>query len=171
MNVFVVYTDGGADPNPGPGGYGAIICNRHAKPMREFFQGFTQTTNNRMEFRGAIAALASIEERSIVTVFTDSKLLVNTANTWIHAWHKNGWQRSKARSFAGPLKNLDLLKLLHEQLKRHQCVFKWVRGHNGDPLNERCDELTWKARDKKWPQLEDIYVAEGCGNDTGNPQP
>ena len=145
MNVEI-YTDGAARGNPdGPGGYGVVLHytdtqgNLHEK---ELSQGYVRTTNNRMELMAAIAGLEALKTPCNVTLYSDSKYLVDAFNqNWIDGWIRKGWKRGKNE----PVKNPDLWKRLLKAKEDHNVTFVWVKGHNGHPLNERCDELATTA--------------------------
>ena len=143
-----IFTDGAARGNPdGPGGYGAII--RYVDPQgktheREFSQGYVRTTNNRMELMAAIVALEALIKPCDVTLYSDSKYLVDAFNQhWIDSWLKKGWKRGKNE----PVKNIDLWKRLLAAAEPHQIQYCWVKGHDGHPENERCDHLATSAAD------------------------
>ena len=137
----VVYTDGGARYNPGPGGYGIVeLCNGQRV---ERSGGFRHTTNNRMELMACIVALRELScpERP-VALYSDSSYVVNgISKGWAKSWRKNGWIKGDRQ----PAVNPDLWAELLELVERLDVRFCWVRGHNGDPLNERCDELAVAA--------------------------
>ena len=136
MKEVVIYTDGACVGNPGPGGYGAIIIfNQHKK---ELSGGEVQTTNNRMEMMGAIAALEALKEPCKVKLYSDSRYVVDGVDKgWAKRWQANGWKRSK-RDLA---LNVDLWQRLLAVLEKHDATFLWVKGHAGNPENERCDML------------------------------
>lgn len=136
MKHVLIYTDGACSGNPGKGGWGAIL--KYNGTAKEMCEGYRLTTNNRMELLGAIKALEALKEPCRVTLTSDSKYLVDTIKQgWLEKWKTNGWMRTKKE----PAKNIDLLKRLDAQLTRHEIEFVWVKGHNGHPENERCDEL------------------------------
>lgn len=137
--VIHIFTDGACSGNPGPGGWGAVIKT----PSREYelSGGESPTTNNRMELKAAIEALESLPEPSTVTLTTDSKYVMQGIQSWIKAWKKNGWKTASKQ----PVKNADLWKRLDEVSKLHEIEWRWVKGHNGHPENERCDELARNA--------------------------
>lgn len=148
MMKVEIYTDGAARGNPdGPGGYGAVIL--YTAPdgtlhKREYSQGYQKTTNNRMELMAAIAALEALIRPCQVDLYSDSSYLVNAFNQhWIDSWEKKGWKRGKNEE----VKNQDLWKRLLEAAAPHTISWHWVKGHNGHPLNERCDELATAAAD------------------------
>ncbi len=149
MNV-TIYTDGSARGNPnGPGGYGTVLQYIDTKGKlheREYSAGYEKTTNNRMELMAAIVGLEALTRPCNVLLYSDSQYLVNAFNQhWIEGWLKRGWVNSKKE----PVKNIDLWKRLLEAKKPHEVTFMWVKGHNGHPENERCDQLATKAADGK----------------------
>ncbi|HEU5294343.1 MAG TPA: ribonuclease HI [Burkholderiaceae bacterium] len=131
----VVYTDGACKGNPGPGGWGALL--RWRDHQRELFGGELQTTNNRMELTAVIEALSALKQRSEVAVYTDSEYVKNGITTWIHNWKQRGWRTADKK----PVKNVELWQRLDALAASHDVRWHWVRGHNGDPGNERADEL------------------------------
>ena len=130
----IIYTDGGADPNPGAGGWGAVLLYKQA--CKELSGGEPHTTNNRMELIAAIRGLEALKRPCEVVVTTDSEYLRKGVTQWMPAWKRKNWRRK-----GGAVKNLDLWKRLDELTNRHDVEWRWVPGHSGDPLNERCDEL------------------------------
>ena len=143
-----IFTDGAARGNPdGPGGYGCVLRYVDQKGIvheREFSEGFEKTTNNRMELMAAIVALEALIKPCKVKLYSDSKYLVDAFNKhWIDSWIKKGWKRGKNEE----VKNIDLWKRLLEAKKNHEVEFIWVKGHNGDEMNERCDRLATAAAD------------------------
>jgi ribonuclease HI len=136
LPVVVIYTDGACKRNPdGPGGWGAVLSSgRHRK---EIHGGSPSTTNNRMELTAVIEALNALKRPSQVQLFTDSEYVRNGITTWIHNWKKRGWITADRK----PVKNDDLWRALDEATRRHHIDWHWVRGHNGDPGNERADAL------------------------------
>ena len=138
-----VFTDGGCHGNPGPGGWAYVI---EADGQRlEASGGEPNTTNNRMELEAVIQALRAVAQRSeaprLVTVHTDSQYVKNGITTWIRTWMKNGWKTAAKK----PVKNQDRWVRLHELESLVRPAWKWVRGHAGNELNERCDELVQDA--------------------------
>lgn len=136
-NAIVIYTDGGAINNPGPGGYGIVICLDGRQ--HEISGGFRMTTNNRMEMTACIVALKEVagSGRPIV-LYSDSSYLVNGINKgWAKKWRAKGWRKSDGT----PALNPDLWGELLDILETENVTFKWVKGHAGNPLNERCDQL------------------------------
>ncbi|CAN7292619.1 ribonuclease HI [Bosea sp. LjRoot90] len=130
-----VWTDGACSGNPGPGGWGAILSYKGKE--RELSGGEAQTTNNRMELMGAIAALETLTRPCTVALHTDSQYLRQGITSWIHGWKKNGWKTADRK----PVKNEELWKRLDAALKQHKIDWKWVKGHAGDEMNERADAL------------------------------
>ena len=153
-----LYSDGSARGNPeGPGGYGAILRYMDTKGQlheREFSAGYKKTTNNRMELMGAIVGFEALRKPCHVTFYSDSKYVIDAfLQKWIDAWIKNGWRKSDKK----PVKNIDLWKRLIKAMEMHQVEFVWVKGHNGNPLNERCDRLATSAADGD-NLLEDVEI-------------
>lgn len=143
-----IYTDGAARGNPdGPGGFGTVLQYRDTKGQlheREISGGFKRTTNNRMELMAAIMGLEALNRPCQVELYSDSKYLVDAFNQkWIDGWLKKGWRRGKNE----PVKNVDLWKRLLAAMEQHQVTFIWVKGHDGHPQNERCDQLATSAAD------------------------
>lgn len=132
-----IYTDGGARYNPGPGGYGIVQVYNGARKERS--GGYKMTTNNRMELKGCIVALRELEHRDkLVTLYSDSSYVVNgIVKGWAKNWRKKGWIKSDKK----PTINPDLWAELLDLVEDLNITFKWVKGHAGNPLNERCDEL------------------------------
>jgi len=135
-----LYTDGSCLGNPGPGGYGAVLL---AGPHRlELSQGFSGTTNNRMEIMGVIAGLEALKTKSAVEIITDSQYVKKAfTDRWLVGWQKNGWKTAAKQ----PVKNQDLWKRLVPLIAAHEVSWRWVRGHCGTPENERCDVLARTA--------------------------
>jgi ribonuclease HI len=147
MDVMI-YTDGAARGNPdGPGGYGAIVVFIDSKGIeheREYSAGYKKTTNNRMELMAAIAGLEALTKPCNVILYSDSQYLVKAFNEhWLEGWIAKGWKRGKNE----PVKNIDLWKRLLQAKTPHNVTFTWVKGHNGHPMNERCDVLATTAAD------------------------
>lgn len=130
-----IWTDGACSGNPGPGGWGAILCYKGKE--KELSGGEALTTNNRMELMAAIAALEALTRPCTVALHTDSQYLRQGITGWIHGWKKNGWKTADRK----PVKNEELWKRLDAALARHTIQWKWVRGHAGDAMNERADAL------------------------------
>ncbi|ABZ85337.1 ribonuclease h [Heliomicrobium modesticaldum Ice1] len=135
-----IYTDGACLGNPGPGGYGAVLI--YGEHRKELSEGFRDTTNNRMEMLAAIKALEALKEPCQVVLYSDSRYLVDAVTQgWARRWKANGWMRNKK----DPALNVDLWERLLQLLERHQVEFRWVKGHAGNPENERCDKLATAA--------------------------
>ena len=144
--TVTIYTDGGCEPNPGVGGWGAIlICGPKEK---ELHGGHPETTNNRMEMTAAIEALSTLKRPCTVNLHTDSQYLRNGITQWLKNWKKNNW---KTRS--GPVKNKDLWITLDDLTQNHEINWHWVKGHAGHHYNERCDELATLAITEQKAQL------------------
>lgn len=135
MNKITIYTDGACRGNPGPGGWGAILSNTNSE--KELYGGEKDTTNNRMELVATIEALKALKKQCEVDLYTDSTYVKNGIQQWLGNWKKNNW-RTAARK---PVKNQDLWEALDLQTQRHNVSWHWVKGHAGDPGNERADEL------------------------------
>ncbi len=140
MREVNLYTDGACSGNPGKGGYGAILTfNGHEKVMSE---GFLLTTNNRMELLAAIVGLEALREPCKVTLYSDSKYLVDAIkNGWVYSWKKKGWKKSDGKKALNP----DLWERILIQLKIHDVELVWLKGHAGHEYNERCDALAVSA--------------------------
>ena len=157
MMQVKIYTDGAARGNPdGPGGYGTVLEYVDSKGIlhtKEISQGYVKTTNNRMELMAVIAGLEALNRPCEVELYSDSQYVVNAFNQhWIDSWLKKGWKRGKNE----PVKNVDLWQRLLKAKEPHQVKFIWVKGHDGHPQNERCDELATGAADGT-----DLIVDEG----------
>ena len=155
-----VYTDGSARGNPdGPGGFGSVLHYRDAAGqlhVKEISAGYKRTTNNRMELMAAIAGLEALNRPCEVSLYSDSKYLVDAFNQhWIDGWLKRGWKKADK----SPVKNVDLWERLLAAMKPHQVQYHWVKGHDGHPENERCDRLATSAADGE-NLLEDEGLAE-----------
>ncbi len=155
--ALIIYTDGGAINNPGPGGYGAVILDDSQKV--ELTGGFCMTTNNRMELTACIVALEKMEhERRPIVLYSDSKYVVNgITKGWAAGWRKRGWKKADGNEAV----NKDLWARLLNCIVSLDVTFNWVKGHSGNPLNERCDQLAVAAA-----RGTDLPVDEGyevCG--------
>ena len=147
-----LYTDGGADPNPGAGGYGVVL--RHGQYEKELSQGYILTTNNRMELMAVIEGLSAIKKSSVVEVYSDSKYIVDAINKgWAAKWRANKWYRNKKEKAQNP----DLWEKLLNEIDRHDVTFHWVKGHDGHPENERCDELATEALNQSNLLVDEEY--------------
>jgi ribonuclease HI len=135
----VIYTDGACRGNPGPGGWGAILMS--GAHERELCGGELATTNNRMELTAAIEALNALNRPCRVELHTDSQYVRTGVSEWLNIWKARGWRTTSK----GAVKNEDLWRRLDEARARHQVDWRWVKGHNGHPLNERADALARKG--------------------------
>ncbi|MCP4427515.1 MAG: ribonuclease HI [Chloroflexi bacterium] len=164
----VIYSDGGADPNPGIGGWAAVL--RFGRHEKELWGNDPDTTNNRMELMAAIGALRALKRPSQVEFHTDSQYLRRGITEWIEKWAANEWIHKGGR----PVSNADLWQALWPLVKRHEIEWHWVKGHAGDPMNERVDALARQARLEITPDAqisEDVprlYLRSSC---KGNPGP
>jgi ribonuclease HI len=138
-DVVEVHTDGACSGNPGPGGWGAVL--RWRGRQRELSGFEPETTNNRMELRAAIGALEALKRPMTVRLHTDSNYLRSGITTWLPLWKANGWRTADKK----PVKNQDLWRALEAALGRHRVEWRWVRGHSGNPDNERADQLAREA--------------------------
>lgn len=142
MKEVTIYTDGACSGNPGPGGWAAILI--YGKHEKELSGGEAETTNNRMELSGVIAALGALTERCSVTLYTDSQYIERAVNEhWLDGWKKRGWRRRE-----GPVKNLELWQELDRLLGEHSVAVRWVKGHAENEYNNRCDALAVRRRDE-----------------------
>jgi len=154
IHTVHIYTDGAAKGNPGPGGYG-VIMELVGQPYRkEFFEGFRLTTNNRMELLAVIVGLEKLKTPGTsVLVVSDSKYVVDSVlKNWVFGWEKKG--------FAGK-KNPDLWKRFLKIYRQHKVDFKWIKGHNNHPQNERCDQLAVMASTQPKLNVDTWYENEG----------
>lgn len=140
-DIVEIWTDGGCKPNPGPGGWAALL--KFKDTVRELSGGVAETTNNRMELTAALEALSALKRPCIVQLHTDSEYLKNGITRWHQGWVRKNWRNSAG----DPVKNMDLWRLILEAVKPHQIEWLWVKGHSGDPMNERADELATAARE------------------------
>lgn len=150
-----IYTDGAAKGNPGRGGYGAIL--RFGTVEKELSQGYRRTTNNRMELLAVIVALEQLKSNKYpVVVFSDSKYVVDAVSKkWVLGWVKTGFKGKK---------NKDLWLRYLNAARPHQVTFQWVRGHNGHPENERCDQLAVNAAESKNLEIDYEFEASEQNN-------
>lgn len=154
-----IYTDGGALGNPGPGGYGVVMLYKGHR--KELSGGYRLTTNNRMELMAVIRALEALNKRCAVTLHTDSRYVADSITLgWAKRWRANGWRKNKSE----PALNPDLWERVLDLLEQHEVHVLWVRGHAGDPENERCDQLSVAAARQPNLPADEVYEA-------GNPQP
>ncbi len=151
--MIIMYTDGAAQGNPGPGGYGVVLkYNQHRKELSE---GFRKTTNNRMELLAVIKGLEALKQKNLdVTIYSDSKYVVDAVEKgWLNSWIKIDFKKKK---------NVDLWRRFLAVYKNHKVTFKWVKGHAGIPENERCDQLAVAAASGSNLQADEGYE---LGND------
>ena len=135
MTKVAIWTDGAWSGNPGPGGWGAVLTyDGHEKDL---CGGDQLTTNNRMELTAAIMALEALNRPCEIDLHTDSQYVKGGVTGWINGWKRNGWKTADKK----PVKNVDLWQRLDEATKRHQVTWHWVKGHAGNEMNERADEL------------------------------
>jgi ribonuclease HI len=142
LKQVVIYSDGACRGNPGPGGWGALLT--YGKHERELFGGEADTTNNRMELLAAIMALEGLREPCSVTLYTDSEYVRRGMTEWLVGWKARGWKTADRK----PVKNADLWQRLEAACAGHRIEWRWVKGHNGDPGNERADALANKGVDE-----------------------
>ena len=143
MKTVTIYTDGACSGNPGPGGWGALLCYNGVK--KELSGGAAQTTNNRMELMGVISALRALKEPCIVELYSDSKYVIDALEKgWAVSWRKKGWIKSDKK----PALNSDLWETLLTLTEKHQLRYHWVKGHADNEYNNRCDALAVAQRDK-----------------------
>ena len=141
MKEVLIYTDGACKGNPGPGGWGAWL--RSGPHEREIWGGEALTTNNRRELTAVIEALAALKSRSQVSLHLDSDYVRQGITSWIHGWKRKGWRTASGQ----PVKNIDLWQRLDAVVATHEIEWHWVRGHSGDPGNERADALANRGVD------------------------
>jgi ribonuclease HI len=137
MNKVIIYTDGACKGNPGPGGWGVLLKAEGIE--RELFGGEDLTTNNRMELMAVIEALRALKRPCDVTLFLDSEYVRKGITEWVKGWKARGWKTASKQ----PVKNVDLWQILDDLVTNspHQIEWRWVKGHAGDPGNERADAL------------------------------
>lgn len=147
---ILLYTDGSSRGNPGPGGYGVILHLNNTNYYKELSQGYRKTTNNRMELLAVIVGLEALTKENLsVLVVSDSKYVVDSVDKgWVFDWEKKG--------FAGK-KNPDLWKRFLKIYRKHQVKFRWIKGHNNHPMNERCDFLAVEASKKSKLLIDEWY--------------
>ncbi|GLU48277.1 ribonuclease HI [Nocardiopsis ansamitocini] len=137
-----IHTDGACRGNPGPGGWGVLL--RFGAHEKELYGGEPQTTNNRMELMAAIMALESLTRQVPVVLHTDSTYVRDGITKWVHGWKRKGWKTADKK----PVKNEELWKRLDTAAARFEVEWKWVKGHSGDPGNDRADALACRGRDE-----------------------
>lgn len=136
-----LFTDGACSGNPGPGGWAFVLKHPASGSVREDSGGETETTNNRMEMTAAIRGLQTLTRPSKVELWSDSEYVLKGLREWLPGWKARGWKTAAKK----PVKNVDLWEELDELVQAHQVSFHWVRGHDGHPENERCDQLAVAA--------------------------
>ncbi len=153
--VFI-YTDGAAKGNPGNGGYGVILQQAGTTYYKEFYEGFRHTTNNRMELLAVIVGLEKLKKKGTkVLVVSDSKYVVDSVEKkWVFGWEKTGFKGKK---------NPDLWMRFLKVYRQHQVDFKWIKGHNSHPQNERCDQLAVMASQLSKLSIDHQYENEDSG--------
>ena len=134
-----LFTDGSCHGNPGPGGWAAVL--EYGDQRREITGNDPATTNNRMEMMAVLEGLRALKGPCVVEVWTDSRYVVDGMKSWLAAWKKRGWKTASKQ----PVKNEDLWRALDLESARHTVTWHWVKGHDGHPQNERCDELANEA--------------------------
>jgi ribonuclease HI len=131
----IIHTDGACSGNPGPGGWGAVMDYHGVR--KELSGGAADTTNNRMEITAAVEALNALKRPCKVEMHVDSQYVKDGITKWVHGWKRNGWKTADKK----PVKNVELWQALDEAIKRHEISWHWVKGHDGQPENERADAL------------------------------
>ena len=143
MKTVTIYTDGACSGNPGPGGWGALLCYNGVE--KALSGGAAQTTNNRMELTGVISALQALKEPCVVELYSDSKYVIDALEKgWAVSWRKRGWIKSDKK----PALNSDLWEILLALTEKHQLHYHWVKGHADNEYNNRCDALAVAQRDR-----------------------
>lgn len=142
MKEVVMYTDGACRGNPGPGGWGVLM--QSGARTRELFGGEADTTNNRMELSAAIEGLNALNQKCSVVLYTDSTYVLKGLTEWLPNWKKRNWKTAAKK----PVKNADLWKSLDTASQQHDIDWRWVKGHSGDPGNEKADELANRGIDQ-----------------------
>ncbi len=140
--VVTIFADGGCRGNPGPGGWGVLL--QASGVEKELSGGEANTTNNRMELTAVIRALEALKRPSSVAVHTDSQYVQKGISQWIHNWKRNGWRTADKK----PVKNADLWQMLDSLTRQHTIQWIWVKGHAGNPGNERADRLANRGIDE-----------------------
>lgn len=142
MDSYTLFADGSCSPNPGPGGWAAILRNSDGEDT--ILTGYEKdTTNNQMEMMAILQPLEQLTEASKINIVSDSEYVIKGLTIWMHNWKSKGWRRK-----GGKIENLELWKRLHIQWIKHQITTEWTRGHAGHPENELCDALANKSREK-----------------------
>lgn len=149
-----IYTDGGAEPNPGPGGFGVVLI--YGDRRLELSGGFQKTTNNRMEVFAAIKGLQTLKQPCKVKLYSDSKYLVEAMTKgWVLAWERRKWHRHRNKQVV----NADLWEILLALCQTHEVYFEWIKGHAGHKENERCDVLSMQFLQMKNLEIDEVYEA------------
>jgi ribonuclease HI len=154
LKKIIIHTDGSCEGNPGPGGWAAVL--EYGPHIKEISGGAPATTNNRMELQAAIAALSSLKEPCEVELFTDSEYVRDGITNWVAGWKTRGWKTADKK----PVKNDDLWRQLDELATGHQIIWRWLKGHAGHSLNERCDQIACAEVDKIRRQYTPAKLAE-----------
>ena len=142
-DFVIIYTDGACSPNPGIGGWGAVLISNQHNLRTEISGSEVDSTNNRMEMTAAIKALEALKKPCIIEIYTDSSYVKNAfEKNWLRNWQSNGWKSKGEKTVANKALWLQLLELS----QKHEVSWHWVKGHSGDAENNRCDELAVKAR-------------------------
>lgn len=154
---ITIYTDGACSGNPGKGGCACVLLFTDRKGTvheKEMSRGYRRTTNNRMELMGVIMALEALNQPCRISLFTDSQYIVNAFNShWVDKWERLDWHRDSKKKES--VKNTDLWKKLMKAAQAHDITYSWVKGHQNNPYNERCDSLAVAAYQKEESQLEE----------------
>lgn len=151
MKNVSIYTDGACKGNPGAGGYGTILVYNGVE--KELTGGFFETTNNRMELTAAIVGLEALKEPCMVTLYSDSKYLIDSITKgWVYNWRNKGWKKSDGSSAL----NIDLWQKILSLVDTHSVEFVWVKGHAGHKYNERCDTLAVSSAEKAQTLQRDV---------------
>ncbi len=159
--TVTIYTDGGADPNPGPGGYGVVLIYEvdDKQHIKELSGGVEETTNNRMELTAVIEGLRALKRPCTVELYTDSQYVQKGITEWMPKWLRTDFKKGK-------IQNTDLWQILNTEIARHEIHWHWVKGHAGNIHNERADELAASARpgavNIQSPSLTRIYLRISC---------
>lgn len=162
LKAVTIYTDGGAEPNPGPGGYGVVLI--YGDRRKELSGAFRSTTNNRMEILAAIAGLEALKKSCKVQLHSDSKYLVDAMTQgWVRRWKAKDWWRTKKEQAV----NSDLWERLLALCDRHQVEFTWVKGHAGNLENERCDQISMQFLGKNNLPADEGYERRPKAEYTG----
>ena len=137
--IVEIFTDGACSGNPGPGGYGAVL--KYGQNVKEISGCEPYTTNNRMEMMAVIQSLRQLKRPCKIKLITGSNYVVKGMTQWVHGWIRRNWVNSQKR----PVLNRELWEEILELSRKHQITWKWVKGHDGHPENERCDQLAREA--------------------------